>query len=663
MDNNIIKQLFMGCHIDTCNRVFCRVEAEQDIIIDCTEKLKLYDDLFLCQNQHKILLYTHDANKERKYLKIDFKSMEKEDDNIFNFLFDLMDMSNKNRDLSFLNHKYCLIFKDNLSESDNFIMQNILMLLIQKYNSLVNYSLGLVILRLFSYFKTYDFLSDNAVMSICNIYIDVHHYFYESFFDNRSGCDYRKECLTKRCLTWNDYIFIVNGFCNLLDSHKDKCIRTSQTLEEILNIVSMLYLVNEVVKIFPYKRFYMNELCKKINFKEEFRYYKASVKTVLTYTFILPLEIKAEFLRYEHSDTMKTSLQDAFFRSMFEGPKEPYLFITVGRSTLYQDTFSLLRHLNEVDLTKQIKITFKSEEGIDSGGIRKEYFQLISENMLEDSDLFVEKNNVLWINGNTSDDKINDFVTIGKIIGIALYNDVILNIPFPNIFFTKLLGKDVEYKDLNEIEPELYRSLNNLKLCTTDEIAQQELTFSVPCNGTDVLLTKEETFVTAENIDYFIDLYFDLLVNKAIDKQFNAIKNGFNMIIKPETITFLHPNELEKIIVGTNSIDIETIKKYTILNGYEKEDAIVKHFWEVIDDFCFDDKKRFLQFVTGNDRIPVSGPERLKLILMKNGCDTERLPSSQTCFNTLLLPEYKSKEKLKIKLTKAITMTKGFFLL
>lgn len=40
-----------------------------------------------------------------------------------------------------------------------------------------------------------------------------------------------------------------------------------------------------------------------------------------------------------------------------------------------------------------------------------------------------------------------------------------------------------------------------------------------------------------------------------------------------------------------------------------------------------------------------------------------RLPTSHTCFNTLLLPEYSSKEKLKERLLKAITHAKGFGML
>ena len=40
-----------------------------------------------------------------------------------------------------------------------------------------------------------------------------------------------------------------------------------------------------------------------------------------------------------------------------------------------------------------------------------------------------------------------------------------------------------------------------------------------------------------------------------------------------------------------------------------------------------------------------------------------RLPTSHTCFNVLLLPEYSSKEKLKERLLKAITYAKGFGML
>lgn len=40
-----------------------------------------------------------------------------------------------------------------------------------------------------------------------------------------------------------------------------------------------------------------------------------------------------------------------------------------------------------------------------------------------------------------------------------------------------------------------------------------------------------------------------------------------------------------------------------------------------------------------------------------------RLPTSHTCFNHLLLPEYESKEKLETKLRLAIAQSEGFGLM
>ena len=50
----------------------------------------------------------------------------------------------------------------------------------------------------------------------------------------------------------------------------------------------------------------------------------------------------------------------------------------------------------------------------------------------------------------------------------------------------------------------------------------------------------------------------------------------------------------------------------------------------------------------------------LKLIIARNGPDSDKLPTAHTCFNVLLLPEYSSKQKLKEKLLKAIQFSSGF---
>jgi len=48
---------------------------------------------------------------------------------------------------------------------------------------------------------------------------------------------------------------------------------------------------------------------------------------------------------------------------------------------------------------------------------------------------------------------------------------------------------------------------------------------------------------------------------------------------------------------------------------------------------------------------------------MKNGEDSDQLPTAHTCFNHLLLPPYKEKQKMKEKLLIAISNSEGFGLM
>ncbi len=47
-------------------------------------------------------------------------------------------------------------------------------------------------------------------------------------------------------------------------------------------------------------------------------------------------------------------------------------------------------------------------------------------------------------------------------------------------------------------------------------------------------------------------------------------------------------------------------------------------FWSVFDEFTNEQKKLFLKFTTGTDRCPHGGLAELKLIIARNGPDTEK---------------------------------------
>lgn len=51
---------------------------------------------------------------------------------------------------------------------------------------------------------------------------------------------------------------------------------------------------------------------------------------------------------------------------------------------------------------------------------------------------------------------------------------------------------------------------------------------------------------------------------------------------------------------------------------------LLREFWEIVHSFTDEQKRLFLQFTTGTDRAPVGGLGKLKMIIAKNGPDTER---------------------------------------
>ena len=78
---------------------------------------------------------------------------------------------------------------------------------------------------------------------------------------------------------------------------------------------------------------------------------------------------------------------------------------------------------------------------------------------------------------------------------------------------------------------------------------------------------------------------------------------------------------------------------------------MMKWFWEIVlEEWSEAERRKLLTFSTGSDRAPVNGLKSLKFYIIKDGEDDDRLPSSHTCFNQLLIPKYSRKEILKARL-------------
>ncbi|CAL1540986.1 unnamed protein product [Lymnaea stagnalis] len=397
------------------------------------------------------------------------------------------------------------------------------------------------------------------------------------------------------------------------------------------------------------------------------------------YCFILTTASKHTSMYYDNRIRMLHERRTAFVQTLVHGgPPNPFLRVRVRRDHIIDDALVNLEMIameNPSDLRKQLFVEFDGEQGLDEGGVSKEFFQLIVEELFNpDIGMFTynEQSHHFWFNS-LSFENDAQFTLIGILLGLAIYNSCILDIHFPMVVYRKLMGKKGTFRDLYDVDPTLFASLKEMleyKLEDFEEVFDQ--TFRIGYSDVfgnnhtyDLKENGESTMVSQENKQEFVDLYADYLLNKSIDQQFRAFKRGFLMVTSESPLKQLfRPEEIEMLVCGSQIFDFHALEEATEYDGgFTDDSATIRNFWTVVHAMSEEDKKKLLQFTTGTDRVPVGGLSKLKMIIARNGPDSDRLPTSHTCFNVLLLPEYPTVEKLQDRLLKAINYSKGFGML
>lgn len=133
-----------------------------------------------------------------------------------------------------------------------------------------------------------------------------------------------------------------------------------------------------------------------------------------------------------------------------------------------------------------------------------------------------------------------NFELIGTLVGLAIYNSVLLDLPLPSVVFKKLLDEAVSVEDIKEFDPEFYTTLKNI--AKSDNCAAMDLTFSVTFDffGEEQTVDFKENGrnipVTNENKLEFVELYADWYLNRAVKEQFEPFYQGFYKVISHESI-------------------------------------------------------------------------------------------------------------------------------
>lgn len=213
--------------------------------------------------------------------------------------------------------------------------------------------------------------------------------------------------------------------------------------------------------LIPLTEFYNEPLSDAVEVDKDFSNYKSPSPnkfSFLLYPFILTPATKALGLYYDNRIRMFSERRFSFLQSVSGNPSNPYLKLCVRRDHIVDDALvelEMVSMVNPIDLKKQLVVEFQGEQGIDEGGVSKEFFQLVIEEIFNpDYGMFVTQpeSQTMWFNPMSFETEAQ-FTLIGIVLGLAIYNNVILAVNFPLVLYRKLMGILGSFEDLQDWNP------------------------------------------------------------------------------------------------------------------------------------------------------------------------------------------------------------------
>ncbi|XP_029986375.1 probable E3 ubiquitin-protein ligase HERC3 [Sphaeramia orbicularis] len=349
-----------------------------------------------------------------------------------------------------------------------------------------------------------------------------------------------------------------------------------------------------------------------------------------------------------------------------ELPADVKLVLKLRRTSVLDDTFKQLANTYDNDFKKQLLVYYN--ENLKFSGVNNQDFfhQVFHEMMSPESGMFMfnDSKTLAWFPSRPTQEHRRYFL-FGVLCGMALYNQSIIHLPFPLALFKKLLDVKPSLDDLTEFSPSVGQCLKSiLEEYSEEAIESLDIDFLINWDGTDVNLdpSTPQKPVTDQNKKEFVDAYINYAFKASVERVFCEFKRGFFQVCDPAVVKLFQPDQLQRVLVGTEVNDWTKLKQSTVYKGqYSTNHPTILMFWEVFDELTEDQKTALLRFVTGFERVPILNTDNLKMTVGELSDKVQNLdydqyyPKSFTCYSALELPRYSTKEIMKTKLIEAFS--------
>lgn len=397
--------------------------------------------------------------------------------------------------------------------------------------------------------------------------------------------------------------------------------------------------------------------------------------------FVTPFQDRVQMFHQLISKEKREHTSEAYHFGIYDNSIQ----VQIRRNYIYEDAFHKLSDGNEPNMKLPLKVSLINavgavEAGIDGGGLSKEFLSELLKAGFDpmrgffisskDHELYPNPSAKVLFSGLPEGYEIH-FEFLGKMLGKAIYEKVMVELPFASFFLAKILSRqnpsDVDWHNLASLDPVLYKNLVYLKNYQGD-VADLNLDFTITNNELDEREVVElksggsKIPVTRTNKVEYVHLVADYRLNKQIKVQCAAFKRGLSQLIDLNWLRMFDPRELQILISGApHQIDMEDWKRHTLYaNGYSDTSEAIITFWRVASEFDEEHKRKLLRFATSCSNPPLLGFRDLYPQFTIAPSEGSRLPTASTCMNLLKLPDCVEENVMRSKLLYAIDSNCGF---
>lgn len=308
-------------------------------------------------------------------------------------------------------------------------------------------------------------------------------------------------------------------------------------------------------------------------------------------------------------------------KSMSVPWEEGHMRICVRRQTLLHDSIKAVMSLGRDEMRKIWRFEFMGEQGIDAGGLAKEWFQLVTEAIFDaDSGLWsFSANNQMLMRINPAsevscpEDHLIYFRFLGRVLGKALFEGYTVGGHMVQYLYKYILGWPLTFEDMESVDSEIYENLKKLLDMNPEDLELLCLDFTATQNllgetvTIDLVPNGSDKTVTAENISEYLESYMKYFLLERIKPQVTELLLGFYDVIPESALTVFDYQELELMLCGLPNIDVDDWMEHTIYKDCTRKTQVVKWFWDIVRDFDQETRARLLQFATGTSGVPSRG--------------------------------------------------------